>query len=108
MKNQEFIESFYVNVILPRYSKYVDITDIHWVDHGRIDDSYAIAHYFECQDKEFVLLYESFPGNTYLDDGLSHEVVKCGDERSIELKFSDNKEIDNIIGWFTLYRGKER
>ncbi len=41
------------------------------------------------------------------DDGLSREVVKCGDETSIELRFSDDaRQVPNVTGWFTLYREK--
>ena len=63
------------------------------------------AHYFKSNGKEYVLVYEDFPGNTDFDDGLSHEVVKRGDETSIELRFSDDtKQVPNLTGWFTLYR----
>lgn len=107
MISNKFLEEFYENVILPKYSNDLDLSNIQWIDHGKISDTYSFAHYFMCNNKEFVLLYEDFPGNTYLDDGLSHEIVKCGDKTNIELKSSDSKEIDGIVGWFTLYREKD-
>jgi len=107
MINNKFLEKYYENVILPKYEESLDITDIQWFDHGKIDDSYAFAHYFICQNREYVLLYESYPGITYLDDGLSHEIIKCGNKTSIELKFNDNKGTDNVAGWFTLYQEKK-
>ena len=107
MISNKFLEEFYENVILPKYSDNLDLSNIKWIDHGKISDAYSFAHYFICNNKEFVLLYENFPGNTYFDDGLSHDIIKCGDKTNIELKFSDNKEIDNIAGWFTLYREKD-
>jgi hypothetical protein len=53
---------------------------------------------------EYVLLYENYPGGTFLDDGLSHKVVELDGKTSLELKFSDDKKIENITGWYTLYR----
>lgn len=55
-------------------------------------------------EMQYVLLYEDFPGGEYFDDGLSHEAIKAGDDRSISLKFDNDSEIPNVIGWFTLYR----
>lgn len=102
----KFLEQFYENSILPRYKDAITFGDITWVDHGKVGLD-AWAHYFKSSGKEFVLVYEDFPGNTDFDDGLSHEVIKCGDETSIELRFGDDaKQIPNVTGWFTLYREK--
>ena len=77
---------------------------ITWKDHGKIDLD-AWAHYFDdANGREYVLLYEDFPGSTYLDEQGTHEVLKIGDQTSIQLAFSDKKEIENITGYFTLYR----
>lgn len=108
MKNQKFLENFYENVILPRYSEYLGIAEIRWIDHGRLDDSYVWVHYFETNGKQYILLSNDYTEGSHLDDGISHEIVKCGDEKSIELNFSDNKEIENITGRYTLYREKDR
>lgn len=108
MDNNDFLELFYINVILPRYSDSLDLTNLRWIDHGYIDDSNVYGHYFESGGKQYVLLSNDYAQGSHLDDGLSHEVVKCGDETSIELKFNDNHKIDNITGWYTLYREKTR
>ena len=99
-----FLEQFYENIILSRYEEFVRFGAITWFDHGKVGlDTWA--HYFKSGDKEYVLVYEDFPGNTDFDDGLSHEVVKCGDETSIELRFSDDaRQVPNVTGWFTLYQ----
>lgn len=101
-----FLESFYEKVILPRYSDTVTFKHIIWKDHGKLGpDSWA--HYFDNEEgREFVLLYEDFPGDSPFDDGLSHELVKVGDETSIGLKFDNGPIIDNITGYFTLYQEK--
>lgn len=108
MKNQRFIEDFYSNVILPRYNNSLDITKIHWIDHGKLDDSYVWAHYFETNGKQYILLSNDYAEGSHLDDGMSHEIVKCDNKTSIELNFNDNKEVENITGRYTLYREKER
>lgn len=101
-----FLEQFYEDIILPRYKEVINFTHITWIDHGKVGLD-AWAHYFKSNGREFVLLYEDFPGNVDFDDGLSHEVVKCGDKTSLELRFSDDgKQIPNVVGWFTLYREK--
>jgi len=106
MEDNSFLEEFYERVILKRYSEGTDFGTIHWASHGKVEPD-AWAHYFEVDGREFVLLYEDFPGGSFLDDGLSHELVKCGNENSIELRFSDDvKQIPNVTGWFTLYREK--
>jgi len=101
-----FLEKFYENIILPRYSDTVAFKHITWKDHGKLGpDSWA--HYFDNEDgREYVLLYEDYPGNSPFDDGLSHELVKIGDETSLGLKFNDGKQLDNMVGYFTLYREK--
>ena len=104
--NNKFLEQFYENIILPRYEGAASFDGIAWTDHGKVGLD-AWAHYFKSDGKEYVLVYEDFPGNTDLDDGLSHEIVKCGDETSIELRFSDDaRQIPNVTGWFTLFREK--
>lgn len=106
MKDNKLLEQFYELVILPRYDSLANFGNITWIDHGKVNLD-AWAHYFKSNNKEYVLVYEDFPGNTDFYDGLSHEVVKCGDETSIELRFSDDaKQIPNVTGWFTLFREK--
>lgn len=104
-----FLEQFYESVILPRYAKVVDFGKITWVGHGKVDLD-AWAHHFQTNGKEYTLLYEDFPGGAYLGDGLSHEPVKLGDEVCIELKFSDTDhfQIENVLGWYTLFTEIER
>lgn len=99
-----FLEQFYEKVILPRYSDSVSFETITWKDHGKLGlDSWA--HYFDDNEgREYVLLYEDFPGDSPFDDGLSHEVVPFKDKTSLELTFSDAQQIDNIAGYFTLYQ----
>lgn len=104
--DNKFLEQFYENVILPQYSDEVSFVTIVWKDHGKVDLD-AWAHYFDDQNgKEYVLLYEDFPGSTFLDDGLTHEVVKIGNETSMKVSLSTDKVIDNFAGYFTLYREK--
>ncbi|HEX6461671.1 MAG TPA: hypothetical protein VFZ58_00165 [Candidatus Saccharimonadales bacterium] len=100
------LEQFYENVVLPRYAGEVDLDKITWIDHGKVDLD-AWAHYFRSGGKEYVLLYEDFPGNVYLD-GLSHDLIKSGKETSVKLGYKDNEnfEIVNVLGWFTLFREK--
>lgn len=106
MISNKFLEEFYENVVLPKYSKSFYTSNINWLSHERIDESYAFAHYFKCNEKEYALLYEDFPGDTYLKNGAPYEIIKCGDKTIIQLCSSDNKEIDNVLGWFALYREK--
>jgi len=107
MENQKFLEEFYENVILPKYGESVDVTNIHWIDHGKLDDSYVWAHYFETNGKQYVLLSNDYAAGSHLDDGLSHEIVQCGGENSTELNFNDNQKIENITGRYTLYQEKD-
>ena len=51
-------------------------------------------------------LYEDFPGNTYLDDGLTHEIIQCGDKQNLNLTLGNDKKIDNVVGYFTLFKEK--
>ena len=102
----EFLEQYYQKVILPLYKDEINLTDITWKDHGKVGLD-AWAHYFDdSTGREYVLLYEDFPGEDYLSDDLTHELVKCGSEPSLQTSLSDESKIDNIIGYFTLYREK--
>ena len=104
--NNKFLEQFYEYVILPRYKDVISIDGVVWKDHGKIELD-AWGHYFDdIHGKEYVLVYEDNPGSTFLNDGLTHEVIKLGDKTSLKLAFDDNKEIFNITGYFTLYREK--
>ena len=103
-----FLEQFYENIILPRYSELEGFTDIHWIDHGQVGSD-AWAHYFELGGKQYALLYEDFPDGSPFSDDMSHELVKCGDLPSIELTFSDSPTLlANITGWYTLYKELSR
>ena len=104
MNNQKFFEEFYSYAILPKYVDSLDINDIQWIDHGKIDDSYTIAHYFKSGNNNYVLLSNDYAESSLFNDGLSHEIVKSGDNTNVELIFTDKKEIDNITGIYTLYR----
>lgn len=101
-----FLEQFYENIILPLYSKSVTFKDITWKDHGKLGpDSWA--HYFDNLDgREYILLYEDFPGNSPFDDNLSHEVVRFKDQSSLQLSINDTQQIENVTGYFTLYQEK--
>lgn len=104
--DNKFLEQFYEDVVLPQYAEIVEFKKINWKDHGKVDLD-AWAHYFDDESgREYVLLYEDFPGGAFLDDGLSHELVKIGEETSLKLSFSNDKEVENITGYFTLYREK--
>jgi len=102
----EFLEQYYQKVILPLYKNEFDSTSITWKDHGKVGQD-AWAHYFDDNNgREWVLLYEDFPGSDYLNDNLTHEVVKCGSESSVQISLSTETKIDNVVGYFTLYREK--
>lgn len=103
MKNQKFLEEFYEKVILSKYDCFSDVFKISWVDHGRLDDSYVWAHYFEVNSRHYVLLSNDYAKGSHLDDGMTHEIVKYNNESGIELKFNDNSEFENITGNYTLY-----
>lgn len=100
----EFLESFYENVILPRYSDQITFKKIIWKDHGKFNLD-AWAHYFDNENgREYVLVYEDDPSMSQFDDGLTHTVIPFGEEGSLKLSFADNKEIVNVTGCFTLYQ----
>lgn len=102
--DNNLLEQFYENVILPQYSEEVILKKVIWKDHGKVDLD-AWAHYFDDESgREYVLLYEDFPSGGFLNDGLSHEIVKLGDETSIRVALSSGKQIVNLVGYFTLYR----
>lgn len=98
-----FLESLYETIILPRYSDQVVFEKITWKDHGKFNLD-AWAHYFDNENgREYVLVYEDNPSMTQFDDGLTHHIMPFGEEGSLKLSFSDNKEIVNVTGYFTLY-----
>lgn len=106
MDDNKFLEEFYNRLILRSYDAVLGLKNIHWMAHDKVDLD-AWAHYFTCDNKEYALLYEDLPDGSFFKDGLSHEVVKCGDETSIELRFSDSSlQIPNLTGWYTLFRKK--
>ncbi len=101
------LETYYEKTILPKYLDVAEVSEITWKDHGKVGPD-AWAHYFEDKSgREYVLLYEDFPGGEYLEDNLTHEIVLCGNETSIFVENSPNK-IENVSGYFTLYREKKR
>ena len=99
-----FLEKLYEEVILPNYAE-INTSEIVWKDHGKIDLD-AWAHYFEDkQGREYVLLFEDFPGSTYLNDGLTHEVVKYGKDDTIQINLTmPHKYVPNVTGSFTLFK----
>lgn len=104
----KFLEQFYEKVILPQYNSTV-FDNVTWIDHGAIElDSFA--HYFKTENKtEYVLVFEDFPGNVAFDDELSHDTVLVDDEETI--RFGGDppfKYIENITGYFTLYKEKDK
>jgi len=104
--NDKFLEELYENVILPSYKGVLDIGKISWKDHGKIGLD-AWGHYFEdSKGKEYVLVFEDFPSSVSIDDGLSHEKVKIGNESSIKLAVSGSRYIPNVTGYFSLFREK--
>ena len=104
--DRKVIEQFYEHVILPNYHK-LDAATIRWKDHGRIGPD-AWVHYFEdTRSREYVIVFEDFPGDTFLDDRLTHEVVPLDGETSIEFGVKSKEHAQyvlNITGYFTLYR----
>lgn len=106
--NNIFLEQYYENVILPQYNNEVRLKKISWKDHGKIDLD-AWAHYFEDENGiEYALVYEDFPGDTFLNDNLTHEIIECEQESSINVTIEPGKQVDNVIGYFTLYREIKR
>ncbi|MEO5949358.1 MAG: hypothetical protein ABIP74_03065 [Candidatus Saccharimonas sp.] len=97
------LESYLQHVILSQYGDVIAYPIV-WKDHGKVDLD-AWAHYFDdAKGREHALLYEDFPDGSFLSDGLSHEVVNIGDETSLHVSLSNDVQIDNIVGYFTLYR----
>lgn len=106
--NTAFLETYYETVILPLYKDTVDFSEISWKDHGKVGAD-AWAHYFEDRSgREYVLLYEDFPGSDYLNDGLSHDIIPCGNEVNVRVAMTPEKQLDNIVGYFTLYAERKR
>lgn len=103
--NNEFLEQYFEQVILPQY-KNLTFTNVTWKDHGKVGlDTWA--HYFEdTAGIEYVLLYEDYPTGEYLNDDLSHEVIPCGSDTSLHVSLSSAAVIDNVSGYFTLYKEK--
>ncbi len=101
-----FLEQYYEKVILPLYGDDTLLSDVSWKDHGKVGAD-AWAHYFEDKNgREYVLIYEDFPGNDYLNDDLTHDIVPCGDETSVRVATTPESSIDNLTGYFTLYAEK--
>ena len=104
--NKEFLEQYFQSVILPLYGDALDISSITWKDHGKVGPD-AWAHYFDDKNgREYVLLYEDFPGSDYLNDELTHEIIRCDEKTCIQISSHPESTIDNIIGYFTLYAEK--
>lgn len=102
----QFLEQYYEKIILPLYGDAVMPAKITWKDHGKVGLD-AWAHYFEDESgREYVLLYEDFPGSDYLNDDLTHDIVPYGDDTSVQVSITPDKMIDNISGYFTLYTEK--
>lgn len=104
--NENLLERYYESVVLPLYDDDIDVADITWKDHGQVGPD-AWAHYFDDRDgREYVLLYEDFPGSDYLNDDLTHEILPCGEEASVRVMTVPERTIDNFTGYFTLYGEK--
>lgn len=105
--DNKFLEQYYIKVILPLYSDIVTFSQITWKDHGKVGPD-AWAHYFDdVHGREYVLLYEDFPGGDYLNDDLTHDIVKRGDETSVHVAINAERQIDNVAGYFTLYAERQ-
>lgn len=99
------LESYLQHVVLAQYGDAIAYP-IAWKDHGKVDLD-AWAHYFEdANGREYALLYEDFPDGSYLGDGLSHEIVPVGDGTSLCVALSNDVQVDNVVGYFTLYKEK--
>jgi len=97
------LEHYYEQVILPLYGSDAPSTGVTWKDHGKVGAD-AWAHYFEdVTGREYVLLFEDFPGSDYLNDDLTHEVVPCKGETSVRVTTTPDSSVDNVVGHFTLY-----
>ena len=106
--NNDFLEKLYEIAILPNYPE-INVGTIHWKDHGKVDLD-AWAHYFDDQKGiEYILLFEDFPSGSFLADGLSHELVESAGRGSIRFSLDPPfKYVENITGYFTLYKEKDR
>lgn len=100
----QFLEHYYETVILPQYDTEDFSAGIQWKDHGKVGlDTWA--HYFDdANGREYALIYEDFPGNEYPSDKLTHDIVPCKGEVCLRIASAPEKTIDNILGYFTLYR----
>jgi hypothetical protein len=104
--NTKFLEQYYKAVILPLYGDAITLSGISWKDHGKVGND-TWAHYFDDKNgREYVLLYEDFPGSEYLNDDLTHDIVKCGEDTSIRVEVTPGNAIENVAGYFTLYEEK--
>lgn len=102
--NSGFLEQYYEKVILPLYVETITFSSIRWKDHGKVGAD-AWAHYFEDENgREYVLLCEDFPGSDYLNDDLTHDAVPVGEQMSVHVSLSPEKTVENIFGYFTLYK----
>ena len=103
--NEQALEAYYEHAILAQYGDVI-VYPIKWKDHGRVDLD-ASAHYFDdAEGHEYILLYEDFPDGSFLKDGLSHEIVKVDGETSLQISSSNDILVENIFGYFTLYKEK--
>ena len=102
-----FLEKLYETVILPNYPE-VNVGTIHWKDHGKVGLD-AWAHYFDDEKgTEYVLLFEDHPSGSFLDDGLSHELIESDGRKNIRFSLDTPfKYVENITGYFTLYKEKD-
>ena len=101
------LEHFYETVILPQYGDAVTFKKIAWKDHGKVGLD-AWAHYFEDENgREYILLYEDFPGGDYLNDNLTHDIINSGNEPSLQVTLSNQKQVENVVGYFTLYQERQ-
>ena len=101
--NTSLLEAYFETVVLPLYGDVLRFAQIAWKDHGKVGAD-TWAHYFEDgHGREYVLVYEDFPGSEYLNDDLTHEIVPCGDQTSVQVLTKPESTVDNFIGYFTLY-----
>ena len=104
--NTEFLETYFETIVLPLYGDAIDVSAITWKDHGKVGED-AWAHYFNnAAGREYVLLYEDFPGSDYMNDDLTHEIIPCGDLSSVQVSTNPESTVDNLTGYFTLYGEK--
>ncbi len=103
-----FLEKLYEKVILSQYAG-IEFGQVKWIDHGKVGPD-AFAHYFkDYREGEYVLVFEDYPGTVPFDDGLSHEVLLINGQRSLRFSFEvPFKYIENVSGYFTLFKEKRR